>query len=327
MKAKRSLPGKKGRASGNAALALAACMGLTTATALAADWSDTYIGWRYGSSFAEPYVNNDTGQRQDIAKNIFNLQHTSGFKYGLNFFNVDVLLSNSKDPASCSGEPFQPVCTGSAQEVYIVYRNVLDFAKISGKDLKFGFVQDIGLRWGVDFQSKTDAGYNSKKRMLVAGPNFMIDVPGFLNVSVLALWESNAPCTTFVPSFIGGFPTTCIPRYSYKVHPALDLNWGIPIGATGFSFEGYADIIGSKGTNEFGGQTKTEIHFDGQIMYDVGALVGGPKSTFKVGLEYEYWKNKFGNPTTDVQVGFPGGSGAGPGATAKTPMVRVEYHF
>jgi hypothetical protein len=54
-------------------------------------------------------------------------------------------------------------------------------------------------------------------------------------------------------------------------------------------------------------------------MLDAGSMMGMPKHTLLVGLEYEYWKNKFGNPTV--------ASGAGPGATAHTPMVRAEYHF
>jgi hypothetical protein len=84
------------------------------------------------------------------------------------------------------------------------------------------------------------------------------------------------------------------------------------------NFQGYADWIASKGTNEFGGPTSTETHFDGAVMLDVGRVTGGPKGTFKVGFEYEWWKNKFGNAYT----GF-----AGSGAFAKTPMIRAEYHF
>jgi hypothetical protein len=53
-------------------------------------------------------------------------------------------------------------------------------------------------------------------------------------------------------------------------------------------------------------------------MYDVGALAGA-KGKFKVGIEYQYWKNKFGNPATTP--------GAGSGAFAKTTMLRAEYHF
>ena len=54
-------------------------------------------------------------------------------------------------------------------------------------------------------------------------------------------------------------------------------------------------------------------------MLDAGLVMGGPKHTFLVGVAYEYWRNKFGNPTTTP--------GAGPGATARTPMIRAEYHF
>ena len=265
--------------------------------AFAADWSDTSISWRYGTSFAEPYEGND------ISKNIFALTHASGYKYGTNFFNVDMLLSNSKDPSNAHS-------TDGAQEAYVVYRNTLDLGKITGKDYKFGVVKDIGITGGFDWNTKTDAGYNSKKRMLVLGPTLMFDVPGFLNVSLLVLWESNAPCNTYT--------NTCVSRYSYKTHPMLTAAWAIPMGDSAFSFEGFANFIAAKGRNEFGGQTKPETNIDARIMADVGKLMGGPKGTFKLGVEYQYWKNKFGVDAS---------GSAGSGAFAKTPMIRAEYHF
>jgi hypothetical protein len=99
----------------------------------------------------------------------------------------------------------------------------------------------------------------------------------------------------------------------------LTAAWAIPLGKdTGFTYEGFANFIASKGNNEFGGPTATETNIDSQIMYDVGALAGA-KGKFKVGIEYQYWKNKFGNPATTP--------GAGSGAFAKTTMLRAEYHF
>ena len=267
----------------------------------AADWSDTSIGYRTGNKYAEPFGSND------IRKNIFNLTHVSGYKYGTNFFNIDMLLSDSKDPAFAGS-------TSGAHEVYVVYRHTLDLEKVTGKAMKFGPVRGVGATLGFDYNTKTDAGYNSKKRMLVAGPTLMMDVPGFLNVSLLALWESNAPYNTF--------SGTGVPRYTYDTHAMLNLAWGIPLGKdTGFSFEGFANFIDSKGKNEFGGATKPETNIDAQIMYDLSGVTGAKPGTFKLGLEYQYWKNKFGNPTTAA------GAGAGPGATARTPMIRAEYHF
>jgi len=266
----------------------------------AADWSDTSLGYRTGSKYAEPF------NAKDIKKDIFNLNHASGYKYGTNFFNVDYLISDKTDPSFAGS-------TSGAREVYIVYRHTLDLEKVVGTPMKFGFIRGFGLTGGFDVNTKDDAGYNSKKRMAVLGPTVFLDVPGFLNVSVLQLWESNQPYSTF--------SNTGVPRYSYKTHPMLTAAWSIGLGTdTGLSFEGFFNYIGSKGKNEFGGKTAAETNFDGQIMYDVGGLMGA-KGKFKVGLEYQYWKNKFGNPTTAV------GAGAGPGATAKTPMLRAEYHF
>jgi nucleoside-specific outer membrane channel protein Tsx len=262
--------------------------------AQAADWSDTSIGYRYGTTFAEPFNN------QDISKNILNLTHVSGYKYGTNFFNIDLLMSDDKDPSSATSK-------NGAQEAYIVYRHTLDLEKIAGTPFKFGPVKDVGITFGFDWNTKTDAGYNSKKRMLVAGPTLMLDVPGFLNVSLLALWESNAPYNTFT-----GVAT---PRYGYDTHAMLTAAWGIPIGKLPLSFEGFANFIAAKGRDEFGGQTAPETNIDMQIMYDLGSV--GAKG-FKLGFEYQYWKNKFGNDASGP---------AGKGAFAHTPMIRMEYHF
>jgi nucleoside-specific outer membrane channel protein Tsx len=250
--------------------------------AKAADWSDTSIGYRYGTKFAEPFNN------QDITKNIINFTHASGYKYGTNFLNADLLMSDHKDD--------------NAQEAYITYRNTLDIGKISGKDFKFGPVRDLGFTLGFDWNTKNDNSYASKKRMLVAGPTLMMDVPGFLNISLFALRESNEPI---------GISS----RYTYKTHAMLNAAWGIPIASTGLSFEGYMNYIASKGKNEFGGPTSPEFNFDGQVMYDLGTQLGMGKNTFRVGLEYQYWRNKFGNPSNV------------PGSLAKTPMIRAEYHF
>lgn len=274
-----------------AAAALAAC------GTHAADWSDTSIGYRTGTKFAEPFGVND------IKKNILNLTHASGYSYGSNFFNADLLLSDKKDPSS-------PNSGSGASEVYIVYRHTLDFGKISGSPIAFGPVRGVGLTAGFDANVKVDAGYNSRKQMLVFGPTLMLDVPGFLNVSLLYLKESNAPYNKF--------SSTATPRYDYKGHVMLTAAWSIPLGKLPLAFEGFANYIASKGTNEFGGATAPETNFDGQIMYDIGAGAGATPGKFKIGVEYQFWRNKFGNPYKGP---------AGSGAFAKTPMIRAEYHF
>ena len=108
---------------------LAAAIGmigiLVGISATAADWSDTSIAWRYGTQFAEPFETND------ITKHIVSLTHVSGYKYGTNFFNVDMLYSDKKDPSAIGS-------SNGAQEIYIVYRNTVDLGKATGTEFKFG---------------------------------------------------------------------------------------------------------------------------------------------------------------------------------------------
>jgi len=264
----------------------------------AADWSDTAISWRIGNSFREPF--NPT----DIHKNIFAITHASGYKYGTNFLNVDLLQSDRNDPASLGQ-------SSGAQEAYVVYRHTLDIGKLRGTDMKFGAVRGVGATLGFDWNTKNDVGYNSRKRMLVAGPTLMWDVPGFLNTSLLILHESNAPSGAFPPISL------VTNRYTYDIHPMLNAAWGISINDR-LSWEGYANFIASKGKDEVGNDTGAETNIDMQLMFDLSPSIGAAKNTFRIGVEYQYWNNKFGN--TSATTG-------GKGYRASTPMIRAEYHF
>lgn len=279
-------------------LAAAAALTMFAGAAQAADWSDTSISWRYGQTFREPFNPNN------ISKHIFALTHASGYKYGSNYFNVDLLQSDHNDPGSLTQN-------SGAQEAYVVYRHTLDIGKLRGEDIKFGPVKGVGATFGFDWNTKNDVGYNSRKRMLVVGPTLMWDVPGFLNTSILLLRESNAPSGAFPPI------SQVRDRYSYDTHPMLSASWGIPV-ADGWSFEGYLNYIAAKGKDEVGNGTGAETNLDMTLMYDIGAQFGQPKNRFRVGLEYQLWNNKFGN--TEATTG-------GKGQRASTPMVRAEYHF
>jgi nucleoside-specific outer membrane channel protein Tsx len=278
--------------------ASAAALMLLSNVAQAADWSDTAISWRHGTRFAEPYNGNH------ISKHIIALTHASGYKYGSNYFNLDMLQSDSSDPGSLTQR-------SGAQEAYVVYRHTLDIGKLRGEDVKWGPIKGVGATFGFDWNTKNDVGYNSRKRMLVLGPTLMWDVPGFLNTSVLLLRESNAPSGAFPPI------STVRDRYTYDTHPMLTANWGIPV-AESWSFEGYVNFIASKGRDEVGNATGAETNLDMMLMYDIGSQFGQPKNRFRVGLEYQFWNNKFGN--TSASTG-------GLGHRASTPMVRAEYHF
>lgn len=263
-----------------AVLALCAVLGVQHSHAF--DWTNNSLSYRYGTQFREPF------NTRDIAKNIVSFTHANGYTYGTNFLRVEHLISDGND--------------SNAKETYIIYRHTLDLGKISGEDLKFGPVRGVGLTGGFDWNTKNDPGYGSKKQMLVLGPTLMMDVPGLLNISALMLWESNKPARIS-------------DRYDYDPHPMLNVVWRLPIGSLPLAFDGFINYISAKGQNEFGRPTAPEFNFDGQIMYDLGTQMGMPKNRMRVGLQYQYWRNKFGNPSTV------------PGSLAKTPMVRVEVNF
>jgi nucleoside-specific outer membrane channel protein Tsx len=279
--------------------ALAGC----AAPALAVDWSDTALSWRYGTRYREPF------NPSDIKKQVFALTHASGYKYGANYFNLDLLESDSSDPASLNQRE-------GAQEAYVVYRHTLDIGALRGQPLAWGKVKGVGLVLGFDWNTKNDVGYNSRKRMLVAGPTLMWDmrvgdVPGFLSTGVLLIRESNAPSGAFPPiSEVNG-------RYTYETHPMFSASWGIPV-AEGWGFEGYLNYIAAKGTDETGNGTGAETNLDMQLMYDIGSRFGQPKNRFRIGFEYQFWNNKFGNTAKTT---------GNRGQRASTPMVRAEYHF
>ena len=279
-----------------------ALLNCCVAPAVAEDWSDNSISWRYGDKFREPFNN------QDISKNIFSLTHAGASERGSDFLNIDVLMSDSKDPSSATS-------TTGALETYVVYRHTFDIGRIIGSDIKFGSVRGLGITGGFDLNHKNDVDYNSQKRMLALGLTVMMDVPGFLSVSLLELWESNNPGIS-AGAFNPGYPGH---RYYYDPHPDFNAVWAIPLRSLYMSFEGYADIIAAKGKDELGINSEPETDIDMKLMYDAGAAPGREKHAFRIGFEYQYWHNKFGN--SDSTVAPMGGN------TARTPMIRAEYHF
>lgn len=276
-------------------------MAITAGTNVhAADWSDNSVSWRAGNRFAEPFKPND------ISKHILAYTHASGGQYGSDFLNIDYLMSNQDDPKTFGSD-------SGAKEVYLTYRHTVDLAALTGHDMKFGPIRSVGITAGIDLNSKSDSGYNSRKRMLVLGPTLSFDVPGFFNLGLHWLHESNHPSVS-PGAFDPGFPDS---RYTYKTHPQLAASWATPIGA--WSFEGYANLIDEKGRSETGAKTATEFNIDMKLIRDIGTWFDQAPRRWRAGVEYQYWNNKFGN--SDRTVGAIGGN------TAKTPMLRIEYHF
>jgi len=263
---------------------------LAAAPAARADWSDNVLRYSYGPDYAEPGIRSDK-----IGKNILAFTHVDGYQTGGDFFNADVLKSDSKDPANNSSE--------GAVEIYVVYRHDFSLSGLSGKKVAFGPVRDVMIETGGDVNSK-NTSFGPEKRMPVLGPAFAFDVPGFWNVAILGEkeWNNNG----IVHKSVSFHPT-----------PLFSTAWGIPFTLAGqsFSFEGFGVVNPPKGKDGFGNDTKTEILFHPKVMYDVGAMFGKPKF-FDVGAGWEYWHNKFGAD-----------SHKNVGTEQSTLFVEADVHF
>jgi hypothetical protein len=269
-----------------AAIAAASLLLVTTGAA-GADWSDTSVGYRWAPRQSEP------GVSDRVEKHILSFTHVSGDRLGTNFFTVDLLKSRAPDYANNG--------TDGAQELYGFYQRSWSLNALMDRKGSFGFAKDLNLTARIDAGAKNTA-FAPRPLKLRAGLSAAMPVAaGFWDVGVQLYKESNHN------GIVGrdvNFDLT------YAVHSA----WAIPAGPG--TFGGFFDVVGPKGKDGFGNETRTEILARATYLFDIG----GPKSGLKAGVGVEYWRNKFGNQPSSVAFA--------PGSTrATTPLLLVEYHF
>ena len=271
--------------------ALAGALLAAPALAHAATWSDTFIGYRYGTDFREP--NNP----RDVEKHILQFSHASGYSIGQNFVNLDIFQSDKADPTERGG-------SNGATEFYLTYRHQVHLGKAFGRSLAFGPVKEVAITAGFDLNTK-NSPVQPRKRLLVVGPTLKFDVPGFLDVSLLLGKEWNHNNFGSVEKEIAFDPQWII-----------NAAWGIPFnaGPVPLKFQGFANYLSKRGEDYNGKETKAETLMRTSLMVDVGQMAWGKKNTLLMGVGYEYWRNKFGNH--GIQ-----------GVDVDAPTFQMEWHF
>lgn len=85
----------------------------------------------------------------------------------------------------------------------------------------------------------------------------------------------------------------------YQVHGSSDSadNWGAPfeVGQARFLFDGYIDYA----SGVSGGQS-ADLHINPQFKLDLGHFAG-ETGVLYAGIEYSYWRNKYGSPAIDTE--------------------------
>ena len=287
----------------NLTLAALGLVALAAVPASAANWSDTFIGYRTSTQFREPAI---MGTQE---KNIFQLSHASGWDYGSNFFNVDMLMSTGTDPAVGKNG------TSGANEVYVTYRTALNLGKVFKTDLGFGPVRDISITAGGDFNAK-DTNFGSKKRFLVLGPTLNFNVKGgFFDLGLWAVHEQN----------YNGIVAKSV---DFKTTYMASAAWNVPVqmGPVNAEFKGYANYVGPKGKDGFGVETVAETLTDINFLFDISGLFGRkPKAVF-LGPGFQYWNNKFGgaNYTASASIPFDNFKN---NVKVTAPQLVLQVHF
>ncbi len=252
------------------ALAVALSWLALTGSAHALEWSATEIEFLHGRDYREPFNPNR------VHKSIVTLQHASGYGLGRNFLFVDVIQSGDQE-RDLGNNPESPT------EIYGEAYTTLSLSKLTGRDIAAGPLRDLGLTLGINAGAK-DSQLKPRPKIYLAGITLDFAVPrGFFNVDVLAY--SDHGCNDGINS---------CPDYktSYQITPA----WSLPfrLGSVEAEFAGFVDFIGSRGAG-----TVRQVLTQPQLRFDIGHALLGEKGRLYAGIEYQYWRNKYGSRGVD----------------------------
>lgn len=192
-----------------------------------------------------------------LSREILTFQHIDGYKYGRNFFFVDTIFTQAGDPDST--------------KLYSEGYTYLSLNKLTGLKIPSGIFKDFNLAAGINIGSESGG---SKPLVYLYGISMELNLPKitFFSIDIL-INDAREP-----ESGKG---------VSWQITPV----WALPfeIGDIKFSFEGFFDIITSKDE-----RTKQTILAQPQLRWDAGRHFNLKDNKLFVGIEYQYWENKYG---------------------------------
>ena len=223
----------------------------------ALEWSDTELHMQYGRLDVPSFAGGGRANHLIVTG-----QHAHGWKYGDNFFFVDML--DSREPG------FQD------SDLYGEWYSNFSLSKISGRKIGGGLIADIGLVLGIN-----RAGDANVVKYL-PGVRLALNLDGFAfaNLDITAYIDDSK-----------GVASGGAPRESDSF--MVDLSFARPftLGQQDFSIEGHIEYIGSR-KNRFGDRVDGWLLAQPQLRWRVAERLW-------MGFEYQYWMNKLGDGATD----------------------------
>lgn len=182
-------------------------------------------------------------------------EHASGWSFGDLFIFVDGIKYNTE-------------ATNGAGDGHTFYGEIsprLSLGKISGADLSFGPIKDVLLAATYEFGEDDVDSY-------LLGPAVDLDIPGF------DYFQLNTYLRTTDGRRDGDNVWQITPVWSYT----------IPLGDSDLVIDGFMDWVVDNDDSYH-----ANLHFNPQIKYDLAKAMGWGKR-FYVGVEYDYWSDKYG---------------------------------
>ena len=182
-------------------------------------------------------------------------EHASGWSFGDLFVFVDGIKYNTE-------------ATNGAGDGHTFYGEIsprLSLGKISGADLSFGPVKDVLLAATYEFGEDDVESY-------LLGPAVDLNIPGF------DYFQLNTYLRTTDGRRDGDNVWQITPVWSYTM----------PVGDSDLVIDGFMDWVVDNDDSYH-----ANLHFNPQIKYDLAKAMGWGKR-FYVGVEYDYWSDKYG---------------------------------
>lgn len=215
-------------------------------------------------------------------------EHASGWSFGDLFFFVDSIHFNGKGKADRDGF--------DGNSYYGEFSPRLSFGKLTGASLSAGPVTDVLLAATYEF------GEGDIKNYLI-GPGFDLAIPGF-DYFQLNFYRRHTD-SSIKGDDEGLWQIT--PVWSYT----------LPVGNSDLVIDGFIDWVVGNEDNY-----RNNLHFNPQIKYDLGKALNLSAKQLYVGIEYDYWKNKYGIE----DGGFVSKNIVGP-TNQNTASLLVKVHF
>lgn len=189
------------------------------------------------------------------------IEYANGWQYGDTFFFVD--FSRSANDEKFVGPDSGP----TKNSHYLEFSPRFSAGKIFNTDLSLSFISDLLLATNVESGIHADSSIN-------VGPGIDMKVPGFnfLQLNLYYRFSDSGDSD------------------GWQLTPVW--NTSFAIGDSEIVFDGFIDWVFS--AENKGEGYEPNLHFNPQLKYNLGRAIWGESQNLYVGIEYDYWKNKYG---------------------------------